>query len=40
MKPDAKKKVEFFFICALGVLVISFFAFSIYLSKKEENYLS
>ncbi|MGI0510724.1 peptidase S41 [Treponema denticola] len=37
MKPDAKKKVEFFFICALGVLVISFFAFSIYLSKKEEN---
>jgi hypothetical protein len=37
MKPDAKKKVEFFFICALVVLVISFFAFSIYLSKKEEN---
>ncbi|WP_444819240.1 S41 family peptidase [Treponema denticola] len=37
MKPNAKKKVEFFFICALVVLVISFFAFSIYLSKKEEN---
>ena len=35
MKPDAKKKVDFFFICALVVLVISFFCiFYIFIKKR------